>query len=384
MLKGLEYLNSFSSKSTKTMYRSAVKHFLSFVYGIKLEGEDLERTAKSYFEEGRNYQEDLERFFQSLSNGAPKTKRFKISAVKTYLLENEVELPEVFWRRLRLRVKGSRPLTLDRPPSVEELRKILNLMPIQGRALYLVLASSGMRIGEALQVTLNDLDLSSDPAKVYIRGKYTKTGNPRIAFVSPEAKEALDQWLKMRPQYMKQAVGRSWKYGKSEEDLRVFPFEITTAYAFWDNALRKSGLEEKDGSTGRKVLHPHALRKFFRTRMGSTIPVDIVEALMGHEGYLTECYRKYSQEDLAQFYKKGEHSVTIFGNGKDMAKVKEEMEGIKKEFADRLAYLTGRNMELERRLEHLRKSLEKRISKIEQMVDQAIELRKRQVVEQGN
>ena len=30
------------------------------------------------------------------------------------------------------------------------------------------------------------------------------------------------------------------------------------------------------------------LRKFFRTRLGAVIPVDVVEALMGHEGYLTE------------------------------------------------------------------------------------------------
>ncbi|MCX7635206.1 MAG: hypothetical protein N2Z74_05610, partial [Syntrophales bacterium] len=51
-----------------------------------------------------------------------------------------------------------------------------------------------------------------------------------------QAKEALDQWLKLRPQYLKQASGRSWKYGKPEKDPRIFPFEITTAYALWDNA----------------------------------------------------------------------------------------------------------------------------------------------------
>jgi len=52
--------------------------------------------------------------------------------------------------------------------------------------------------------------------------------------------------------------------------------------------LEKSKFGEKDKTTNRHKLHPHVLRKFFRTRMGTVIKVDIVEALMGHEGYLTE------------------------------------------------------------------------------------------------
>ena len=54
------------------------------------------------------------------------------------------------------------------------------------------------------------------------------------------------------------------------------------------------------------------MRKFFRTRLGAVIPVDVVEALMGHEGYLTEVYRKYTVDDLAKFYLKGEHALLVF------------------------------------------------------------------------
>jgi len=48
--------------------------------------------------------------------------------------------------------------------------------------------------------------------------------------------------------------------------------------------------------------------------MGAVIPVDVVEALMGHEGKeeLTEVYRRYSPEDLAGFYKEGEPAVLVF------------------------------------------------------------------------
>ena len=71
---------------------------------------------------------------------------------------------------------------MDKVPSNAELRRILTYMPIQGKALFLMLESSGMRIGEALQLKLGDVDLESDPVMVEIRGDYTKSGNPRRAF----------------------------------------------------------------------------------------------------------------------------------------------------------------------------------------------------------
>jgi len=54
------------------------------------------------------------------------------------------------------------------------------------------------------------------------------------------------------------------------------------------------------------------------------IPVDIVEGLMGHEGYLTEVYRRYSEEDLAKFYLRGEPSILIFAETGDVAKLRKE------------------------------------------------------------
>ena len=57
--------------------------------------------------------------------------------------------------------------------------------------------------------------------------------------------------------------------------------------------------------------------KFFRTKMAQLIPVDVTEALMGHERYLTEVYRRYTEEDLAKFYKQGEQDVSIFGTSNE-------------------------------------------------------------------
>ncbi len=170
-------------------------------------------------------------------------------------------------------------------------------LPVQGKALYLTLESSGMRIEEALQLQLGDLDLDADPVRVNIRGEYTKTGNSRVAFISRESRVAVLEWLKVREEYLGSASARS-RYDKPMEDSRIWPFTTTNARHMWNLALSKTGNGKKDQATKIRQMHPHTLRKFFRTKMATLIPVDVTEALMGHEGYLTEVYRRYSMEDL--------------------------------------------------------------------------------------
>lgn len=353
---GIGFLDGFSSKGSMNVYKFAIKDYLAFIYG-NIDNGDLEQKAKQYFLEGRDYEKDIDLFFQNRKDLAPKTRKLKISVVRVFLMENGVELPGAFWRRLRDRVKGSRALTMDRPPTTEELRKILNLMDIKGKALFLVLASSGMRIGEALKLQVSDFELGASPAKVNIRGAYTKTGNSRVSFISSEAREAIEQWMKVREDYLRQASGRSWKHSKTVEDPRMFPFDLPTAYAMWKNALAKAGLMQKDSQTERLVLHPHTLRKFFRSKLGTAIPVDVVEALMGHEGYLTEAYRKYSQEDLADFYKKGEHALLVFGNGKDLAKLKAEIDEKNKQLQQIINGLVAENLELKEKIKKIEEGL---------------------------
>ena len=67
-------------------------------------------------------------------------------------------------------------------------------MPIHGKALTLILASSGMRVGESVRLKLSDIEFDRDPVRIKIRAKYTKTGKRRITFISPEAKEAVEEW----------------------------------------------------------------------------------------------------------------------------------------------------------------------------------------------
>lgn len=223
-------------------------------------------------------------------------------------------------------------LTEDRPPTHKELRSIIQHLPIHGKALYLILASSGIRIGESLHLKPDDVDLTYSPVKVTIRAEYTKTKTKRITFMSNEAKEALEDWLKLRVGYLETAKARSNLYKKEASDVRLFPFTETVARCMWRRALKKSGLNIRDPQTGVSVIHPHCLRKFFRTKHKAE--VDIKEALMGHEGYLTGSYRRYDQEELASAYKKGMGGVNVFSSSEELEDLRGQVEEQKKQIAD--------------------------------------------------
>jgi FtsZ-binding cell division protein ZapB len=79
-----------------------------------------------------------------------------------------------------------------------------------------------------------------------------------------------------------------------------------------------------DKSTKRKTLRIHQMRKFFRTQLGDK--VDKVEALMGHEGYLTNAYRRYTNKQLAEYYLKNERLLYISMSDEDIEEVKNQLE----------------------------------------------------------
>jgi len=323
------FLDNYDAPQTKRNFETSIIQFFESVYS-KRNAKNLEETVEKYFSESRNVAQDIKKFLKSLNGLAPLTIKLKVSNIKIFLLENDVELPN---------------------PTTKELKQILSHVPIQGKALFLTLESSGMRIGEILKSNIDDLYLDEEPARIQIRGENTKTGNSRHAFFSREAKEALVEWLKVRGDYLEAAVAKSHIYKKKPNDSRIFPFDPSTAYSFWRKALHKSKLNEKDKSTGREKIHPHVLRKFFRTRLGTAgIQVDVIEALMGHEGYLTEVYRRYSIEDLRKFYLKGEPALLVFTEAQEVTKLRQEVDERNKALQSLVNGLTVENLDLKARV----------------------------------
>lgn len=385
-----QFLELYPKKNTKDVYRAGIYSFFEFYNSeIKRSGKrvteneagQFEKEAKAYLplNGGKNadleiYVNDLMRFAAHLHDKPPKTAKTYLGATKEYLGYNGIEFTQRQLKTIRLKLPKGGVRTVESDMDRNIVQQVLQHTDIKGRALFLSLASSGMRIGEALQITLDDLVpfLNENPVMIKIRGEYTKTGEQRFVFISGEAKDALVEWLKVRDQYLKAAVNKNRGLidngagTKTLNDNRVFPFSDNNALEIWTNALTNAGLLTIDKGTNRKQLRIHQLRKFFRSQLALGCPVDIVEALMGHEGYLTEVYRRYTKVQMAEYYLKNEHHITIAQN-KSVETIKKEITNEMNEAIKGLVVenqgLQSKNKELEDKLTRLEKVV-KVISKV--------------------
>jgi integrase len=330
------FLDNFSSEATKQCYKSALKKYFK----------TIERDPDAYFTKGKGqytaadldeYEKDVKKFWQSIMNAPPNTIKGGIASVKVFLSENYVDLPNKVWKDLRKRTKGTRSVIDDFIPTRDDLKKILSHGNAMERAAILTLASSGMRIGELCQIKIEDIDFNNKPVKIDIKREYTKTGNRRVTFVSDECADALNEWLKERQVWLKQACDKiNFKhYTKSSNDDRVFPLVTDVLRIKWNRLLKNTGKPFSDMDKSVKIrhaLHPHCLRKFFRSNLpGNGMDADIVECLMGHEEYLTRVYAKYTPKDLGDKYLAAMSKVTIFSTPTDLTSVNEEIKELKEE-----------------------------------------------------
>lgn len=370
-----EFLELYRNDNTRWGYQSALHTFVEFIYKIEREGNRITNQEKAhfsellnqYFAESRDYYDDILKFAVSLNDNPPKTAKAYIIGVKEFFAFNGNELTQRQWKTITLKLPKGGARTIEKDMESTIISQILQHTDLKGKALILTLASSGMRLNEALSITREDIDLKANPALITIRGEYTKTGDHRFTFISREAIEALTEWLRVREKYLQSSANRNnglVLHGKATpkttKDDRVFPFSDKVAEQLWTTALTNAGLLSIDKSTNRKQLRLHQLRKFFRSQLALGCPVDIVEALMGHEGYLTDAYRRYTKSQMAEYYTKNEHYITIAQN-QSIEQIKKEITGEMNEAIKGLVLenqgLQNKNKELEGKLTRLEKAV---------------------------
>jgi len=320
-----KFLNKFPNKGTRNVYQSSLIHFFDF---LKQNPDawiiDVRRiqNVNDKIDVLDKYEEDINRYWQHLleQNTAPQTCNNCIKVVRLFLSGNRIDLPIVFWKELKQRGNGNETITEDKKPTKEQLKLICEHADIRVKTMVLVLSSSGMRIGEALQLEPDDIDFESKPTKITIKhnGKRTtKSKKSRYVFISNEATETLDEWLKIRDDYLERAIKHTptnpltkEKIIKDGNDKRVFPFSEYTFREAYMRALNRAGLDIRD-TNGRYIYHIHVMRKYFKSNLGKK-DTALAERLLGHNGYLGENYDRLEPEEVAQLYLENVGTLTIY------------------------------------------------------------------------
>lgn len=219
------------------------------------------------------------------SNESSTWKTNQIKALRRYIrdflkLGNWME--EFKFKKERTRIQKAYPTN-------EDLADFGNILSDEVQLVFLVLLSSGLRIGEILGLKIKDLNLELnmiDASSIHTG----KTKSSRFSFMTEQASELLLEYLD--------------ECKLEDPDLHIFSISARTIQQDFKNASEQLGLD----------INPKLLRKVFADRCEKAgIEPKYIDAFCGRtpNSVLDKHYTDYSPESMRQKYDKVEKLLTL-------------------------------------------------------------------------
>jgi integrase/recombinase XerD len=221
-------------------------------------------------------QADLEAFIEHVQDRGLKisTVRTKVACVIAFLhflMEQDVICGSILKRHIKLKL----PEVLPRAMHPADVKKLLSVIDdLRDRALILLLLRTGIRIGEALGLRVNDLDLQDRKVHLF-QGEKNSMG--RVVYLSDDVLGALKLWLR-RSDSNREFVF----YGHGNK-----PICYSTGRSRFVKYIQKAGLEEKGYTV-------HCLRHTFASELlNAGMRLECLQQLLGHQDI--EVTRRYAR-----------------------------------------------------------------------------------------
>lgn len=237
-----------------------------------------------------------------------------ISQVRTFYSEYEIELPKKFRRQSR---RDKKQESFEDIPTMEDVKKSLDYSSPTYRAITLLCVSSGMSRAEICSLTFKDFykavglreDLIKSIPDLIEKIKEIdslipmwkihriKTGKPYFTFNSPEATDAILDYLDQH--YRDYA----WQPKPEDQLFRQYNKQITpdSVTVQYQRINKRAGFRKINE---RVYIRPHSLRKIFATTLEKNrMPHLMTRWLLGHsiEGTIN-AYFKADPEALKEEY----------------------------------------------------------------------------------
>lgn len=236
------------SDRTIQYYRVTVEHLLDHV---------STEVRKITTEEMRRYLTDYQRI-NNCSNVTIDNVRRNISSFFSWLEEEDYILKSPMRRIHKIKTKTVVKNTIS-DEGIERLRD--HCKEIRDLAMIDLLYSTGIRVGELVNLNINDIDLEGRECVVYGKGD-----KERKVYFDAKAKVHLKEYID----------------GRSDENEALF---VTLDAPF--DRLKISGVEIRLRQMGRKLqldrIHPHKFRRTMATRaIDKGMPIEQVQKILGH------------------------------------------------------------------------------------------------------
>jgi len=195
------------------------------------------------------------------------------------------------------------------PLTTTQILEILDAAQYSKKGLYLALLSSGMRIGELVQITKKDVVTDFKRLMIRIPARITKTKQGRTTFISKEAAKFISRKLR-------EIDDDDLVWGKNNDKDSSMHAEEKTFRGY----LKKIGFHEKYDS-GRLKISPHSFRAFFFTKAARCHDENYAHMMTGHGGYLMQ-YDRLTDEEKLDMYLDMEPDLLIYDQTRNEEKIR--------------------------------------------------------------
>ena len=235
----------------------------------------------------------------------------------------------VNWKFISRGIKKSSEIAEDRPPSIEELKKLMEYPDRRMKPIVLTMISSGIRIGSwdyikwKHIIPLKDKNNNIVAAKIIVFD--TKNNKEYFSFITPEAYYSLLEWIQFRESHGEKITGESWlmrnlwkirsqRYanfvGSAKNPIK---FQSEGIRSMINDSWRIQGVREElpPGKRRHEFKSLHGFRKFFESECQKVMKSLNVSYLMGHDTGITAHYYRPKMNELLDDYVKSIPYLTI-------------------------------------------------------------------------
>jgi len=179
----------------------------------------------------------------------------------------------------------------DEIPSNEQLAKFCELLPYQIQIVFLVMFSSGLRIGEVLSLRFSDVHFETNliDASNLHRGE---TKSSWFSFFTRQTSEYLESYM------------GDTEYDENDDNPKFFSVSARSVQQTFKKISKQMGIS----------INPHLLRTVFAEKCREAkIDKEYIDAFCGRvpQGILAKNYTVYSPESLRKQYDKVEPFLTL-------------------------------------------------------------------------
>ena len=237
--------------------------------------------------------------------------------VKLFCDIHDVELS---WKKISGIIPQGHRFANDRAPTHEEVGKVIEYPDRRIKPIVLVTCASGIRVGAWEYLKWKHIEPIKRDDKI-IAAKiivYAGENEQYFSFITPEAFEAVQEWMDYRKKAGEDITGESWVMRtlwnttdpKSNAKL-TNKMGVTAIRALVERALRSQGLRGNIVAHRHEFKTNHGFRKFFQTNAEPKMKSLDVMTLMGQNTGLAASYNKPTVKMLLTEYLKAVDNLTI-------------------------------------------------------------------------